>query len=99
MNPESVTNAVTKISRDPAQVTKVTGRNSSQADSGHSLARSATAFAREERTIERLRPFQPYAQFGRISTKGNIHVIKDLDVIAQETDGLKENRFDPFAGD
>src|SRR5208282_120041 len=56
-------------------------------------------FGQRDRSIQRLRPFQANAKFGGITAEENVHVIENLHVIAEEADGLEDERLHAFGGD
>ena len=50
------------------------------------------------RGVQRLRPLQPDAEFGRILAKQDVHVVENFDVVAEKADGLEDQLFDACGG-
>ena len=63
-------------------------REASQALPGQVLERRR----QERRVVERLRADHFQANAGRVVTETDVDVVKDLDMVAEEADGLDHNR-------
>lgn len=51
------------------------------------------------RGIEGFGAFEPDAELGGVVAEGNVDVVEDFDVVAEEADGIEDKGFDALGGD